>query len=511
MSAPTDAPIDSPNPRERPFHLDVCPDLAPLRRALETARYEPGNLAGTVTADDGGESLDVPVILLRTAEPSPYHTLVRLFALARGVPKAAAREALAPMRVEPLIELGLLRAEGDEVRATAALFPFEDLLLVRDFWPQVTPTPPASDYVPGVGPSSMALANLTVRGKARSALDLGTGSGVQALWTAARADRVVGTDTNRRALGFAALNARLNGRSNIELRPGSLYEPVAGEQFDRIAVNPPYVISPEQGHEYRDSGMAGDGVCQQVIRGAAPRLCEGGYATVIFNWHHKTDDDWAERPSQWLDSSGCDAWLLCSDTCDPIAYAADWIRRGPSYDPGHYPQVLDAWLAYYRHLGIGRVSWGAVILRRRTAETNWLRADKSPPGRPSGSCSDQIQRVFAAEDLLEGLDEDRRLLDLAFQLTADHQLQQVLRVEDEVWTGDSAALSQTRGFAFDGQVDQMVIELLAGCQGRRRLGELVTQLAGRFGVEFEQLAPACISVARNLLRTGFLSAVETTE
>ena len=350
MSEPSDYRDNSPNGR-CPFRLERCGDLAPLRGALESAGYDQSALAGTVKLDDSSESLDVPALVLRTAERSPYNTLVRLFILALSVPEQAARDAVAPMKLESLVELGLLQVVADQVRATAVLFPYDDLLLARDFWPQVAGDAALPDYVPGVGPSSLALANLTVRKEVEFALDLGTGSGVQALWAARHADRVIGTDTNCRALNFAALNARLNERSNIEARQGSLFEPVSECQFDLVVANPPYVISPKARLEYRDSRMTGDAVCERVIRDMPAFLREGGYGTVIFNWHHQTTRDWAERPSQWLRSSGCDAWLMCSNTSDPIAYASDWLRRGQPHDPDRYPVLLDEWLAYYREIG----------------------------------------------------------------------------------------------------------------------------------------------------------------
>jgi Methylase of polypeptide chain release factors len=50
---------------------------------------------------------------------------------------------------------------------------------------------------------SVTLASLTVRRDVASALDVGTGCGVQALLAAKHAERVVATDINERALAFA--------------------------------------------------------------------------------------------------------------------------------------------------------------------------------------------------------------------------------------------------------------------------------------------------------------------
>lgn len=99
--------------------------------------------------------------------------------------------------------------------------------------------------VTGINPTTVLLAQMTIRRPVQTALDVGTGNGVQALLAARHACRVVATDINPRALNVTAFNALLNGVANIECRRGSFYEPVDGEIFDFISINPPFVISPE--------------------------------------------------------------------------------------------------------------------------------------------------------------------------------------------------------------------------------------------------------------------------
>jgi methylase of polypeptide subunit release factors len=488
-----------------PFHLERCGDLTLLSRVLEDAGYTQSAVSETVSMDTAtGKPSDREVVLRRTAAESPYNTLIRLFLMGRPVAEGAARCALAPMALEPLLEAGLLARDLDGIKAQAALLPFEGLLLARDFWPEFTREPCPPDYVPGVGPASLAVANLTVRKEGSFALDLGTGLGVQALLAARHAGRVIATDLNPRALNFTGFNARLNGLSNIELRQGSLYEPVAECRFDLIVSNPPFVISPRQHYHYRDGGLAGDLLSERVIRGAATFLREGGFATILFNWHHRTDKDWADRPSAWLAGSGCDAWLICSDTKDTLAYASGWLACEHGSEPDRYSDALDQWLSYYNDLGICLISFGAVILRRRSAGRNWLRAERAPEGQATSSCSEQIQRIFAARDLLEGLAEEKNILEIAFELTADHQLEHVLRAEKCQWAVQRAQLKQTKGFPFTGSVDRLVSTVLAGCDGRRTVGCLVHDLAGGLGLNVEQIAPGCIAVIRKLLETGFL-------
>ncbi len=486
-----------------PFRLDGCRDLTSLGRILQDAGFDEPAVARTVQWDNAGRPVDVPAILRRTEEPSPYHTLVRLFVLARTVSPQAARDALTPLPLEELAEVGLLEPDGDGVRSQAALLPADDLLLVRDFWPQFTEGPTPRDYVLGVGPASRTVVNMTVRRQAGNALDLGTGAGILALSAAAHSDRVIATDTNPRALNFAALNARLNKIANIEFRAGTTYEPVSDCRFDLIMSNPPFVISPRSQFEYRDSGLSGDAISEQVIRGAPSRMREGAYCTVLFNWHHQTEQDWADRPTEWLRSCGCDAWILCKNQADPISYASSWLRNATGDVGQSSAQRLDEWLTYYEQLGIGRISTGVVVLRHRSGGPNWIRAEEAPDGQPEGSCGDQIQRVFAAEDLLAGMADPRELLGRTLRLTPEHQLEHVMQAENGQWTVQLAQLRQTRGFPFVGNVDRLLSTVLAGCDGRHTLGELVADLASGLQMDVDEVAPACISVMQTLLRSGF--------
>ena len=76
------------------------------------------------------------------------------------------------------------------------------------------------------------------------ALDIGTGSGALALALANEglAESVVAVDCSADALAVAKANAEaVSGGDRVEFRLGNLSEPVAGEQFDLVVSNPPYV------------------------------------------------------------------------------------------------------------------------------------------------------------------------------------------------------------------------------------------------------------------------------
>jgi release factor glutamine methyltransferase len=87
-----------------------------------------------------------------------------------------------------------------------------------------------------------------------SVLDVFTGSGVLAVAAAlAGASDVTAVDISRRAVLTARLNARLNGVRVRALR-GDLFSPVAGQRYELIVANPPYV--PGQSDELPAHGVA---------------------------------------------------------------------------------------------------------------------------------------------------------------------------------------------------------------------------------------------------------------
>lgn len=235
-----------------------------------------------------------------------------------------------------------------------------------------------ADFVMGVAASSVTLANLTIRRRVEKTLDLGTGCGVQACLAAAHSKAVVAVDSNPRALGFAALNACLNGLTNVECRAGDRFEPVPGQQFDLIVSNPPFVISPAARYMYRDSGVHADEFCRQVVRAVPGFLREGAFCQLLCNWAHIAGQDWRERLAAWFDGVGCDVWVLRSETHDPPTYAASWIQSIGERDPDAVGRDYDAWMAYYRVQQIEAISFGSITMRRRTTARNWLRTEDAP-------------------------------------------------------------------------------------------------------------------------------------
>jgi methylase of polypeptide subunit release factors len=479
--------------------------LLALRAALERADFTAERVEERLgTHELSSRPLDTAVHLRRLDEDDAFSTLTRLFLLGDAVEAGRVEAVTSPVGIEGLARLRLVTVEGESVRALVRLVPHGDYYVASDAGQESGADVPF-DHVPGIQAPSVTLAKLAVRRHCGSALDLGTGCGIQALLAAKHADRVVATDPNPRALGYAAFNAALNGIETIELRPGAGFEPLESERFDLIVANPPYVISPDASYAYRDSGLPGDELCRSVVEEAARHLAEGGFAHVLVSWAHPAGGDWAEPLRVWVEQSGCDAWLLHYRTSDPVAHAAGWLRPLGEADHRLYAEALDRWLEHLRRLGIDAIGYGAVVLRRRGGGRNWIRTDPLPLERlePAG---EHTLRVFAAQDLLEGLDEEG-LLELRLALVGSHRLQQTLAARDGVLFAESQTLELTEGLRFAVGVDRHTVSLLPHFDGRRPLRDVLALAGGTFELEPEErerFVPAALPVVRRLLELGFL-------
>ena len=141
----------------------------------------------------------------------------------------------------------------------------------------------------------LALARLPENSGLRVA-DLGTGSGAIALALASERPQaqVVATDLSQAALAVAARNAQRHALGDVQFRQGAWYAPLAGERFDLIATNPPYIASDDPHLAQGDlrfepltalaSGHDGLDDIRLIIDGAAAHLRPGGWLLIEHGW-----------------------------------------------------------------------------------------------------------------------------------------------------------------------------------------------------------------------------------
>lgn len=423
---------------------------------------------------------------LRPERDEPLAVLVRLFLARESLPLTVAGDALGNDTQE-LVAAGLLAVRDGVVRSRLSVEPFKGLLLASDGFMGR----PRADHVLQVGPATRMLAALTVRRPVEAALDLGTGSGVQTFLAARHSEHVVGTDVSARAIRLARLNAALNRVENLEWRRGSLFEPVRDDRFGLVVANPPFVVSPVHEVMYRDGGLDGDGFSREALTGAARRLHEGGFATVLCGWITEPGAEPAAPPRRWLEGSGCDAWVLELANEGAVTYAMLWNNL-PGRKPEATAKAAVAWLADYRARGIEAISTGAIVLRKRSGK-NWVRFDELAVA-PRGEASGHIERVFTAQDYLQSLGDESELLTATLALAPGTLLVE-RRQPDGVL--ERARLTVEEGIPLPGRVPVSVAPVLAALDGQRPLAEIV-EPAGRA----EALPALRELVARGLLVAG---------
>ena len=113
-------------------------------------------------------------------------------------------------------------------------------------------------------------------------LDMGTGSGVCALFAARHARSVVAVDINPAAVRCATLNALLNHlEARIEIQHGDLFSPVAGRRFDLVLFNPPFLAGAPK--DARDAAWRSSDVPQRFAAELADHLKPSGAALVLLS------------------------------------------------------------------------------------------------------------------------------------------------------------------------------------------------------------------------------------
>ncbi|MEZ0053057.1 hypothetical protein ABIA30_004084 [Mycobacterium sp. MAA66] len=438
---------------------------------------------------------------LRATGEDRLSTLIRLFLLGTDEPAPRAAAAFPSLSLEELSAAGVLEVL-DTVRAILDVRPHSDgerdFYVVSDQDAALRSGPVLRDHVLGIGGASMSLARAVIRTPVRRALDLGTGCGIQALHLNAHCEQIVGTDTNQRALDLAAATARLGGMS-WDLRRGSLFEPVAGERFDLIVSNPPFVVGAgSQDYIYRDSGMAGDALCQHIIENVAAYLKPGGTAQIMANWIVRSDD-WAERVRAWLAGTGLHAWVVQRELADPVSYVSLWLA-----DAGETAEQTArrgaAWLDWFAEQGITGIGMGLISLQ--------VPSDGEEPEQMLEEITDEpvtgieVQAFFARRRYLRNTSDETLLA--ARLSTAPVFLEEQWLPGSDGWQQIGAAVRRPGGPAAVLGVDEVMRALLAGCRGEVPLGALIQLLAAHHGVDADALAQAALPEVRDAIGRGIL-------
>lgn len=439
-----------------------APALRVVRRALAAGAGATGASAASTSSDKpspatGADSTSSAANASQARDVADYKVavLTALFMLGEPVSAAALETALPRTGVAGALAIGLVvptqSASGDQRYAPAVdLRPHEAedahgsvrWWVASDLGELVTGQALAPDHVLGIGRAGLTLAALTPRKPVETALDLGVGCGIQTLYLLRHVRQVVATDISTRALEFTAFNVALAGvdSARVQLRQGNLLEPVAGQRFDLIVSNPPFVITPPSVRqaglplmEYRD---AGGPILPALVRGLEDHLNPDGVAVMLGNWEHREGTSWRTSVNQWIGKS-LDAWIIQREVQDPVEYAAMWLRDGgltPERSAVAFENALAAWQEDFDSRQVSGVGMGYLVfhapsvaatsgpggtaLEGQTAPEEPASDAAAPsaavepwrvleevPTSGQGALGEHVAQVIAAHETLRGLDD----------------------------------------------------------------------------------------------------------
>lgn len=502
----------SANPSTDPALLEqLREDLTEADFRVDAVRERLGALA----ADALVREQTLPARRALAGASDPLGVLIGCFGLGLPIPADTLGAALPRTGVTGAIALRIVEPHGAHLIATCDLRPYGDDL-DHSWW--IASDPPALfqharseplpvDHVLGIGGASTTLASWTPRTRVARALDLGTGSGVQALHLSGHAESVVATDLSERALRYAEFNAVLNG-VEWDLRSGSFLDPVAGETFDLIVSNPPFVITPRaEGvprYEYRDGGAAGDGVVAALTKGVGAHLVPGGVAQLLGNWETGAGQDWRERVGEWVIESGMDAWVVQRDVQDPAEYADLWARDG-GHRPGtpEHDALVGAWLDDFADRGVSEIGFGIITLHRPTSERApfvHLEEATGPVATPMGPA---VAAGLIARDRLAGMSDDD-VLDTAWRCAGDVTTE--THAEPGATDPNVILLRQGGGLGRAVRLDTLDAALVSVCDGELTARQSLVAISGLLDRPTDEALAAGAALVRGLAADGFLLA-----
>ena len=412
----------------------------------------------------------------------------------------------------------------DVVRAAVDLRPHEAVddagdvrwWIASDLGELTTGCELAPDHVLGIGGAGLTLAGLTPRAPVATALDLGCGCGIQTLYLLRHADRVTATDISARALAFTAFNAALagTGPDRLELVRGSLLEPLAGRDFDLIAANPPFVLTPpavrEAGlplMEYRDAGAP---VLPALVPAVGEHLRPGGTAVVLGNWEHHRGRDWRERVRAWLPDD-LDAWVIQRERQDPVEYAVMWLRDGgtaPERDEAAFNARLGAWIDDFAARGIEAVGLGYLVLHRPGPDDGgrepW-RVLEEVGTTPPGPLGEHVARTIAVRSRLAAMSDDDVA---ALHPVAAPDVTQERHLRPGASDPTVILIRQGGGLGRAVRADTALAALVDVADGELSVAQIagaVAALTGLTGAGAEALRADLVAATRALAGDGFLT------
>jgi SAM-dependent methyltransferase len=428
------------------------------------------------------------------ANPGP---LTSFFLLGRPESRAVLSSHIPDVVLRALTSLRLIAEDGDKLFATVALYPVQGVYIASDRVYNIdgTEAPPTGDFVfLTITPHTRQFVELLPSTPCDSLLDLGCGAGLAAILASPHSRQVFATDITERSCVFTEFNCAMNGVTNVVVRQGDLYEPVAAETFDRIVAHMPYYPSFENLGVYVDGGDDGESITRRTIGGLPRMLRPGGRLYALTMIADRQDAPAEERVRQWMGprNQELDVFLSVRHLIEPRRFAIESVFAGNGD-----VSATKAYAERFNRLGITQFVYTHLIVERH-----------SEP-RPSYT----VRRLMTAEtephDVEWLLDWERQVGQLDLSLVPTISAGAELSVRHAVRDGELVPISyefaSVRPFAVQMECRGWLAQLAVQCKGKSTIGDVMELAIRKAGVPQEQF----IAAMRALISAGIVTVSHT--
>ncbi len=348
--------------------------LLKLKPALQAAGYDEKTVAPFFFRLRG--PADRIAMLEATATDKPVDALCRLFQLSRWVEKEKIVGALGEEVFQRACEWAILADIEGRVGSTVDIYPLGDDYIVTDR--MIVPGGFEDGAYP-LGGDSYTLSRMIPRTRVKKALDLCTGSGVQALTV--KADLVHAVELSDRAWDFANFNLSFNRPNEVcRVFQGDLYSPLPLRDYNLIVTNPPWVPAPQEEMElYRGGGANGEYLTKKIVEGLPRYLAQDGWFVMYVEYPLYDDGEtYHQRMRRWL---GEGTWGIASFQTAHLTAQQYALGQVASHDPKTMHQDYKDWLKLYANEGIQAMEYAVVFARRTSKEWDAV-IHGTPPQEP---------------------------------------------------------------------------------------------------------------------------------